>query len=65
MQEEPTLAESMNIIDVLRILPERIETPADDIDRIEIDEGGGGQFPVRVYSRNSDDYEACFIDLAE
>lgn len=65
MPNDVNASEQLTIFDVLRTLPDSIETPAAEVDSITIETGGGGQFPVRVYSALSDDYEAVFIDLAE
>lgn len=62
---ENTEVQEPNILEVMATLPEKITTPPSEITRIEIEAGGGGQFPVRIYNSRSDDFEACFVDLAD
>lgn len=60
---QPELDEGVSIREVLRILADRIETPAANIAWVEVRSVGTGEYPCRIHRRDGSDFEAVFISV--
>ncbi len=59
--EEQAVSSELTLDEVLSRLTDQMETPASEVDAIEVRRASPTQWPCRVFRRNAEDWEGVFI----